>query len=390
MPHIYAQTISDDLELPYANGNFTIYNYLRNNRYGLFLVAQDGINFILASKNKVGKYLLKYDKPTRPASTLILTKALWNLAIALNATGVSSNISAIQKTADSSNPKVLKPDFFMQNSTFLTEKSAELEVGFGSGRHLLAIAKNNPDKIFFGVEIYKPAVAQLLGRMVHENIDNIYIVDFDARLFLQTMPSDTIDKIHIHFPVPWNDAPHRRVFVKKFIDEAFRVLGREGKLELRSDDDIYFQDACKLALEYEQADLHIFKNRDILVSSKYEDRWKKQGKDIYDLTISAFKNTNNSKFEYNFDFEKPISLAKAEQLSTQSTLVFDGILVKFEDLLLAKNGAFMLKVVMGSVDMPESKYIYSVDDSSYFYPSKPLAILDNLKAFNKLKEMVYG
>ncbi len=390
MPHIYAEQTDDNLELPYTNGDFSIHNYLKNSRYGLFLVEQDGFGFVLATKNKGGKHLIKYDKPTRPASTAVLTKALQNLASALNATGISSNIAAEQKTSDHANPKVLKPDFFMQNPDFLNNKSAELEVGFGSGRHLIAIAQKHPEKIFFGVEIYKPAVAQMLGRMTHENLDNIYIVDFDARLFLQTMPSDSLDKIHIHFPVPWNDAPHRRVFVKKFVDESFRVLNQNGKLELRSDDDIYFQDACKLVLSYEQADLHIYKNRDILVSSKYEDRWKKQGKDIYDLTISALKNVNNSNFEYNFDFDKPINIEVAQQLSSGTTTVFDGILVKFEDILIAKDGSFLLKVVLGSVDMPESKYIYSADGRSYFYPSKPLAILDNLRAFNKLKEMVYG
>ena len=35
-----------------------------------------------------------------------------------------------------------------------------------------------------------------------------------------------------------------------------------------------------------QCDLQIRKNQEIAISSKYEDRWKKQEKNIYDITLS--------------------------------------------------------------------------------------------------------
>ena len=390
MPHIYAKYISKVLELPLKRDNFIVYDRFVNERAELFFVSQDGVDFALTLRRKNNRYLIKYDKATRPASTFILTKALSNLAIALECEVENSNLALVQKKESEVSPWLLKPNFFEKNPTFLDGKQAELEVGFGSGRHLSAIAQEFKEKIFFGIEIYKPAALQLLGRIERENMPNIFVVDFDARLFLQTLPSDSLDKIHIHFPVPWNDSPHRRVFVKKFIDEAFRVLKPNGTLELRSDDEVYFKDACGLILEYKTSNFHVFKNRQILVSSKYEDRWKKQGKDIYDLIITAVKKQNDDKIECNFDFENAMDISIAEQICSLPAIVFDGIVVRFEDAFKSESGAFIIKIILGSVDMPESKYIYTRDGISSFYPTKPLPIRDNMIAFKKLKEKLYG
>jgi tRNA (guanine-N7-)-methyltransferase len=390
LPHIYAKSIDDRLDLPLCNENFEIHNSFANDRLRLYFVTQDGVKFAITQRYKDGKYLLKYDKHTRPSSTNTLSKALLNLANALKCEIDNTNIKVQTQEKIHENPRLIKPDFFMKNCDFLDNKQAELEIGFGSGRHLLAIAKASTDKLFFGVEIYKPAVLQLLQRAEEEKIDNIFVVDFDARLFLQTLSDDSLDKIHIHFPVPWNDAPHRRVFSKKLLDEAFRVLKNDGSLELRSDDEIYFQDACKHVLEFEKAEFRAFKNRDVIVSSKYEDRWKKHGKDIFDLIVSPLKQPSRDNLDCYFEFAMPLTIKNGDFYRNRVAVAENGIIVKFEEILLSDDGSFVVKIVFGSVDMPENKYIYTKDNKSCFYPDKPLLIADNIKAFKKLEEIVYG
>ena len=101
----------------------------------------------------------------------------------------------------------------------------------------------------------------------------------------------------MHFPVPWNKKPHRRVFCKAFLQESLRVLDDNGLLHLRSDDEIYFRDALNLALSYKHINLQVQKNHKNAIVSKYEARWERQNKDIFDLKI--FKTSSESQdFSY--------------------------------------------------------------------------------------------
>ncbi len=92
-----------------------------------------------------------------------------------------------------------------------------IEIGFGSGRHLLYQAKINPNALIIGVEIYTPALEQVAKLALDQGIKNVLLIKTDARLLLSIMESNLIDKIFLHFPVPWDKKPHRRVVGLNFI-----------------------------------------------------------------------------------------------------------------------------------------------------------------------------
>jgi len=50
-------------------------------------------------------------------------------------------------------------------------------VGFGSGRHLLHQAINNPDILFIGIEIHFPSIEQVLKQIT---IKNLHVVSVDS------------------------------------------------------------------------------------------------------------------------------------------------------------------------------------------------------------------
>lgn len=122
-------------------------------------------------------------------------------------------------------------------SDFKENREIRVEIGFGSGRHLLHQAQNNPNVLFIGIEIHKPSIEQVLKQINIQNIKNIYILEYDARLFMELLPSNSVGKIFVHFPVPWDKKPHRRVISAAFVNEAKRVLMAQGTLELRTDSD---------------------------------------------------------------------------------------------------------------------------------------------------------
>ena len=56
-----------------------------------------------------------------------------------------------------------------------------LEIGFGSGEHLAALAAQHPDIGFIGAEPYLNGVASLLGKIRNESLGNIALHHGDVR-----------------------------------------------------------------------------------------------------------------------------------------------------------------------------------------------------------------
>ena len=161
-----------------------------------------------------------------------------------------------------------------------------IEIGFGSGRHLLHQARSNQDALLIGIEIYKPAIEQVAKLAIREGLQNIALIATDARVLLSLLPAGCLQRVFLHFPVPWDDAPHRRVISDEFASQIARTLGLGGRFELRTDSEEYFLYAMQKLSPYVQrkaGEISHFKNRDAAVASKYEDRWRKMDKDIYDL-----------------------------------------------------------------------------------------------------------
>lgn len=165
--------------------------------------------------------------------------------------------SAFKISLDSATPKS-KPNKAATKTTIkspanLPTKSPKifLEIGFGSGRHILHLAKQNPNDIFIGLEVHTPSIEQVLKNIAISNLQNLFILHFDARVLLEILPSNSLDCIFLHFPVPWNDSPSRRVFSEHFLVLALRVLKKGGILELKTDDEIYFKDALSISKNHQ-------------------------------------------------------------------------------------------------------------------------------------------
>ncbi len=201
-------------------------------------IEHEGEEFLLQLKPDEKAYLLKYDKVTRPLKVNILKEAIAKVAKELGLEIYASNI------AISSTKAVLSSKYFKKIEDFVEikypQEKVSVEVGFGSGKHLLYQAQKNPDTLFIGLEIHTPSAQQVLKQIALQNIDNIWVVNYDARLFLEMLPSNICQEIFVHFPVPWDKKTHRRVISKSFLAESMRVLDKGGRLELRTDSDNYF------------------------------------------------------------------------------------------------------------------------------------------------------
>eukprot|EP01028_Stygiella_incarcerata_P000003 TRINITY_DN0_c0_g2_i5.p2 TRINITY_DN0_c0_g2~~TRINITY_DN0_c0_g2_i5.p2 ORF type:complete len:308 (+),score=-61.69 TRINITY_DN0_c0_g2_i5:1491-2414(+) len=249
-------------------------------------VSNQTKDFLLTLKDNKENKIVKADKVTRVTPVTIVKDALNTYVKHTNANVLFSNTSNFSQKAEPQKEYLKDIEYFVNE--FETSNEIQIEIGFGSGRHLLYQAQNNPDVQFIGLEIHTPSIEQVLKQIKILNIRNIIIVNYDARLFMEFIKSNSVGKIFVHFPVPWDKKPHRRVYSNDFIYEAKRVLKFTGTLELRTDSRKYFDFCVELLTNLSSGKIEIDINKDLPISSKYEDRWKKQNKNIYDVTLHSF------------------------------------------------------------------------------------------------------
>ncbi len=390
MPHLHVNTFAAPL-LPCKEGEIGFEFIATNVRHSgekLIATTYEGQEFFLLFNRVENKTLLKSDKITRPSPNYLVKHALSAYAKASGMEVLASNIDE-GKNVHLSHDNALRTirDFI---NDFPTGREIQIEIGFGSGRHLLHQAQNHPDVRFIGIEIHKASIEQVLKQIVIKKLDNVLVLDYDARLFLEFVPSNVVGKIFVHFPVPWDKKPHRRVISPSFIDEAERVLKKGGRLELRTDSDNYYQFSFETFTARSQVSLEIHKNRDIGVSSKYEDRWKRMEKNIYDITMICNSESPPLRQDIVFEFSIPLPDETLLLGLNGMTRRFEGGFVHFERLYAIEQGGYLFRMAMGSSDRPEHLYLILDDRGIRYYPEAPVASRANYEAHLLLCEMLHG
>jgi len=349
-------------------------------------VEHGGEEFLLQLKPDAKATLLKYDKVTRPLKVNLLKEAIGMVSEELSLEVLSSNI-ALSNTKAPLSSKYFKKIEDFENITFPREK-VSVEVGFGSGRHLLYQAQKTPDTLFIGLEIHTPSAQQVLKQIELQSLDNIWVVNYDARLFLEMLPSNSCEQIFVHFPVPWDKKPQRRVISPSFLDESMRVLRKEGRLELRTDSDKYFWYALETFFSVPKVEVEIRKNEALEVISKYEARWKRQEKDIYDVYVKCKEDSEEKKLALDFNFNIVKYRNGLENDLPKKALVFDGYFIHFERIYKTEDERLLVKCAFGSFDRPEHKYIVLTKTSCRYFVSPPVKTVVNHEAHKKMMELL--
>jgi len=134
----------------------------------------------------------------------------------------------------------LSDDFL---SILKQNQKVQLEIGFGNGEHLAALALRNPDCLFIGCEPFRNGIANLLALMERDNIENIYIFNEDARLLLRALPDNCIDQIYVLFADPWPKARHakRRFISENTLSLMQRIMKDKAILQTASDHPIMIE-----------------------------------------------------------------------------------------------------------------------------------------------------
>lgn len=119
-----------------------------------------------------------------------------------------------------------------------------LEIGFGNGENLLALAAAHPERDFIGVEVHRAGVGHLLLRADEAGLANLRVICHDAVEVLERhIAPGSLDEVLVLFPDPWHKKRHhkRRLIQPAFVDLLVSRLRTGGRLQLATDWEPYAQ-----------------------------------------------------------------------------------------------------------------------------------------------------
>ncbi|MEP0521995.1 MAG: tRNA (guanosine(46)-N7)-methyltransferase TrmB [Hyphomicrobiales bacterium] len=116
-----------------------------------------------------------------------------------------------------------------------------LEIGFGSGEHLIHRASNDPTTGYIGVEPFINGLSQALVQIDARGLGNIRLYDDDAGAFLDWLPERSLERVSLLYPDPWHKFKHwkRRFVSVRNLDRIARVLKPGGLFLFASDIEHY-------------------------------------------------------------------------------------------------------------------------------------------------------
>lgn len=389
MPNFHTKTLKP-LAYPCTYNETTFTYEARSKRdTRLVMASTQGEELLIRIQPKEnGEWLVKGDKVTRPTQASFLQKALIDFRDASAAEEIFSNIEPKKFLHVKHSPYLKEIEFFAND--FACTQEIWVEIGFGSGRHLLHQAKKNPQIQFIGLEIHKPSIEQVLKQCELQNIENILVVDYDARLFMEFLSSNSVGRIFVHFPVPWDKKPHRRVFSAAFIEEALRVLHVKGTLELRTDSPLYFEFTFAQMMQLAKADVQVKKNAELEITSKYEDRWRKMEKDIYDVILTNEMHSEPITKPGTLQFDQHVDFAKICAVFKEELWRGEGFFVHMEELFVIDANSGLIRLSFGANERNEKCFLQIQNGEVSYLPNAILATKSNVAAHTLIKEWFHG
>lgn len=95
-----------------------------------------------------------------------------------------------------------------------------LEIGFGNGDALVAMAAESPGMNFLGAEVHAPGVGHCLLAIERLGLANVRLVMQDAvEVLRERLPERSLAGVHLYFPDPWHKKRHhkRRLVQPEFV-----------------------------------------------------------------------------------------------------------------------------------------------------------------------------
>ena len=113
-----------------------------------------------------------------------------------------------------------------------------LDIGFGDGEALVAMAAGDPQRDYLGVEVHRPGVGHCLLCAEQAGVENLRVAAVDAvGLLRHHLPERALEAVYILFPDPWPKKRHhkRRLVQPALLDLLAACMVPGGTVHLATD-----------------------------------------------------------------------------------------------------------------------------------------------------------
>jgi len=173
----------------------------------------------------------------------------------------SNRIAAKYLRLWDSKPLYQHPEQFplLKRETFFHQIGLiSLDIGCGTGEFTNAVALQNPELSFIGIEISRRAIYYAVDQAAKLHLDNILYIRADFKLIASRLERDSLLNVFLNFPDPNYGGVHRRkhrIFTQSFLDHMYLALSPHGSLQIVTDQEPFLLDMLEIA----EADLRFQK-----------------------------------------------------------------------------------------------------------------------------------
>jgi tRNA (guanine-N7-)-methyltransferase len=125
----------------------------------------------------------------------------------------------------------------------------EVDLGCGEGSFLVALASENPDRDFLGIERLFGRIGSACRKIERNGLKNARVLRFEIAYAVERLlPENSVTSFHLMFPDPWPKRRHapRRLVTENFLASLHRVLAANGTVRIATDETDYFRQITRL------------------------------------------------------------------------------------------------------------------------------------------------
>lgn len=205
-----------------------------------------------------------------------------------NVRGSEERISAHPFTIQTDGAEPAKYRGLWRQEIFGNNRPVHVEIGMGKGQFLLAMAGENPDINYIGIEKYSSVLVRAVEKLDETELLNIRFLRMDAEDLEDFFAPGEIDMIYLNFSDPWPKERHakRRLTSVNFLEKYQRLLKKGGHLQFKTDNrplfDFSLEQLEEAGWQTEEVSFHLHEHgpAENNVMTEYEEKFYRLGNPI--------------------------------------------------------------------------------------------------------------